>query len=75
MGFRLALKRLALPPESVAMVGDIVFTDIYGANLLGIKTILVDPLSNIDFPGTKVWRLFEAVFKLRHPHRKHISNG
>lgn len=75
MGFRLALKRLALPSEKVAMIGDIVFTDIYGANLLGINTILVDPLSSIDFPGTKVWRLLEAVFKLRHPHGKHTNNG
>ena len=75
MGFRIALKRLGLPPAKVAMVGDIVFTDIYGANLLGIKTILVEPLSSIDFPGTKVWRLLEAVFKLRHPHGKHTNNG
>lgn len=75
VGFRLALKRLELPPENVAMVGDIVFTDILGANLLGINTILVDPLSSIDFPGTKVWRLLEAVFKLRHPHRKQGNHG
>jgi HAD superfamily phosphatase (TIGR01668 family) len=75
IGFRIALKKLGLPPEKAAMVGDIVFTDIFGANLLGIKTILVDPLSRIDFPGTKVWRLLEAVFKLRHPHHKHPENG
>jgi HAD superfamily phosphatase (TIGR01668 family) len=71
MGFRRALKALGLPPDKAAMVGDIVFTDILGANILGITTILVDPLSSIDFPGTKAWRLFEAIFKLRHPHRMH----
>lgn len=67
-GFRRALAALELPEEKVAMVGDIIFTDILGGNRLGIKTILTDPLSRIDFPGTKVWRLFEAVFNLRRPY-------
>ncbi len=72
-GFRRALHLLELPCEKVAMVGDIIFTDILGANRLGIKTILTDPLSRIDFPGTKVWRLLEVVFRLRRPYRGDAS--
>ncbi len=66
-GFAEALRVLGLPKEKVAMVGDIVFTDIWGANRLRICTILVDPLSARDFPGTKVWRMLERMFGLRRP--------
>lgn len=69
LGFREALKALGVPLENAAVVGDIVFTDIWGANRLGLKTVLVEPLSPIDFTGTKVWRFFEWLFKLRRPAR------
>jgi len=45
-GFRKGMKLLKTTPETTAMVGDQVFTDIYGANRLGIYTILVDPMSS-----------------------------
>ena len=67
VGFTKALEVLGLPREEVAMVGDIVMTDIWGANRLGIRTMLVDPLSPRDFPGTKVWRALEVLFRLRRP--------
>ncbi len=66
-GFVKALEVLELPREEVAMVGDIVMTDIWGANRLGIRTMLVDPLSPRDFPGTKLWRALEVIFRLRRP--------
>lgn len=65
LGFREALKVLGVPRENAAVVGDIVFTDIWGANRLGLKTVLVEPLSPIDFTGTKVWRFLEWLFRLR----------
>jgi HAD superfamily phosphatase (TIGR01668 family) len=67
VGFAKALKVIGLPREEVAMVGDIVVTDIWGANRLGIRTMLVEPLSPRDFPGTKVWRALEVLFRLRRP--------
>lgn len=66
-GFVRALDVIGLPREEVAMVGDIVVTDIWGANRLGIRTMLVEPLSPRDFPGTKVWRALEVLFNLRRP--------
>jgi len=66
-GFVKALEVIGLPREEVAMVGDIVMTDIWGANRLGIRTMLVEPLSPRDFPGTKVWRALEVLFRLRRP--------
>ena len=34
-------------------------TDIYGGNKVGITTILVNPMSNIDMPLTKIYRYIE----------------
>ena len=47
-------------PE-VAIIGDQLITDIYGGNKVGITTILVNPISNIDMPFTKIHRFFEKI--------------
>jgi len=57
--FRRSLRDLELPANQVLMIGDIVVTDIWPANMVGIWTCLVNPLSARDFPGTKIWRLME----------------
>ena len=44
-GFQQLLERLQLVPHEVAMVGDQLFTDVWGANRLGIYTILVRPVA------------------------------
>jgi len=66
-GFRKAVKFLGVPEENICAVGDIVFTDILGANLIGVRTILVEPLSGRDFLGTKFWRFLERKLNLRRP--------
>lgn len=43
-GFRQLLGEMDLQPEEVAMVGDTLFTDIWGAKRLGIYAILVRPV-------------------------------
>lgn len=43
---RRALDAMALPPESVAMVGDRLFTDVLAGNRLGLFTVLVQPMSD-----------------------------
>lgn len=60
-GFRNALKRFALKPSQVAVVGDQIFTDILGGNFLKLYTILVRPLSTQEFIGTKVVRIIEKL--------------
>ena len=67
VAFAKGLDELALPPAKVLMVGDSVFTDIAGANRAGIWTALVEPLSPVDFIGSKVYRMLEAMFQLRQP--------
>lgn len=62
-GFRRALRALGLPPEAVAVVGDQVFTDILGGNLVGAYTVLVPPLRPEEHPYTRLVRLLETPFR------------
>ncbi|ACB85310.1 YqeG family HAD IIIA-type phosphatase [Natranaerobius thermophilus] len=57
--FKKALQELELPPEKVAVVGDQVFTDVLGGNRMGMFTILVVPIDEKEFIGTKFLRLLE----------------
>lgn len=43
-GYLAGVKRLGLKRKQTAMVGDQLFTDILGANLLGMPSILVEPI-------------------------------
>ncbi len=44
-GFQKILALLDLPPERVAMVGDQLFTDVWGAKRMGMYTIWVHPVA------------------------------
>ncbi len=55
------LKCLGLDVEQVITIGDQLFTDILGGNLVGMYTILVDPIHDRDFWGTKILRFMERV--------------
>ncbi|MGV2828236.1 YqeG family HAD IIIA-type phosphatase [Myxosarcina sp. GI1(2024)] len=45
---RQAAREMNLPVESVAMIGDRLFTDVLAGNRLGMFTILVKPMSNLS---------------------------
>jgi HAD superfamily phosphatase (TIGR01668 family) len=59
--FLMGIKTLGMASSEVAVIGDQLFTDIYGGNRLGMKTILVSPIDEKEFIGTKVLRLMERV--------------
>jgi len=42
-GYKQAMHYLHLPPKEIVVVGDQIFTDILGANLVGMKSILLTP--------------------------------
>ena len=44
-GYRKAMERMGTVPENTIAVGDQLFTDILGANLAGIYSILVTPMN------------------------------
>ena len=43
-GFIRAEKKLSVKPKNALVIGDQIFTDIIGANLAGIRSILVEPI-------------------------------
>jgi len=59
--FRKALVRLDASPEDTAVVGDQIFTDVLGGNILGMVTVLVVPLSTSDLPHTLLLRRLERL--------------
>lgn len=66
-GFRAALELLDAAPDRTAVVGDQVFTDVWGGNRLGLYTILVTPISRREFAGTRIVRWLERVIARRRP--------
>ena len=63
-GLKKAKKILQLEYKNIAVVGDQIFTDVIGANRLGMFSILVKPLETKDIWITKFKRpLEEAVIK------------
>jgi HAD superfamily phosphatase (TIGR01668 family) len=56
-----AIKVMGVSRKRCAVVGDQMFTDVLGGKLLGIKTIMVLPLSESDLPHTLLLRRVERV--------------
>lgn len=66
--FLAALRHARARCNEAAVVGDQLFTDILGGRLLGMRTVLVSPLSATDLPHTLMLRRLEAlVLKDRAP--------
>jgi HAD superfamily phosphatase (TIGR01668 family) len=59
--YRRALTLVGARPAETAVVGDQVFTDVLGGNRLGLLTILVRPLEEREFVGTRLLRHVERA--------------
>ncbi|MDI3257360.1 MAG: YqeG family HAD IIIA-type phosphatase [Kyrpidia sp.] len=57
--FMRALEIMRTHPGETAMIGDQLFTDIAGGNRMGMYTILVVPISDKEWVGTRMMRLLE----------------
>ncbi len=64
--FRRGLAKLGTPARETAMVGDQLFTDVLGANLAGLVSVLVTPLSSGKLPHTRVLRRVERLVLRRY---------
>lgn len=73
--FRRGLKHLGTAPGATAMIGDQLFTDILGANLAGVFSILVDPLTAGGLPHTRWARRLEQRILARHRQAERGSRG
>lgn len=63
--FRRAMRTMGTEADSTCAIGDQVFTDMLGANWLGLKTILLPPLSPRESPHTKLIRRLEKPLRVR----------
>ncbi|HEY8464857.1 MAG TPA: YqeG family HAD IIIA-type phosphatase [Bacillota bacterium] len=59
--FRKAMDLMATTPETTAVVGDQIFTDILGGNRMKLYTIWISPLSSTEFISTKAVRKLERL--------------
>lgn len=74
--FRRALGMLGTSPGETALVGDQIFTDIFGGNLCGLYTILVVPMGGKEFLGTRlISRPLEKVVLARLKNRPEVFHG
>ena len=72
--YRKIMRMYNFKDTEMAAIGDQLFTDILGANKIGITSILLNPMSNSDFFWTKVNRYFEKkVYKYLPTHRLLIT--
>ncbi len=60
-GFRRALSAMGLQPHEAAMVGDQTFTDVLGARVVGLRAVLVRPISAREHPATTPLRWLERL--------------
>lgn len=73
--FKRALELMKLTKDEVVVVGDQVFTDVYGGNKTGIKTILVVPVSEKDEWITKIKRGLEKQVIKQYEKRNNARRG
>ncbi len=72
-GFKKAIKLLDEKKEHVAIIGDQLFTDVYGGKKFGIKTILVSPIEKHESWIARVKRPVESSILKRY--RKDMIEG
>ncbi|HOV79803.1 MAG TPA: YqeG family HAD IIIA-type phosphatase [Bacillota bacterium] len=74
--FRQALNMMGTAPEETALIGDQIFTDIFGGNLAGLYTILVAPMKGREFIGTRmISRPLEKFILARLKNRPEVCHG
>lgn len=58
-GINAAMARLGADKTNTALIGDQIFTDIWGGKRAGITTVLVEPIKEVETPFFKFKRYFE----------------
>lgn len=60
-GIRLAIHEYKVRPDETALIGDQIFTDIYGGRRSGITTVLVEPIEDKETLFFKFKRRMEKI--------------
>ncbi len=66
VGFIRAARKMGLKCKCIAAIGDQIFTDVMGANLAGVKPVLVIPIKVEDGASFKIRRALEKPLIARY---------
>lgn len=69
-GFNIVIEKSKVKKKNIMMIGDQLFTDVWGGNRFGIKTILVKPIASTEAFITKIKRPFEKIVLKKYYKRK-----
>ena len=72
IGYLRAARRLKVKCRECVIVGDQIFTDVVGANLCGMKSVLLDPIEPEDGLTFKVRRFFERGLRKKFQSRTDV---
>ena len=73
--YKKILKIYDVKPNEVAAIGDQLITDVFGANRMGLTSILVNPMSSDDLATTKFNRFFERIIIRYYTKKKVFLKG
>ena len=73
--FKKVLRKYQFQKKEVCIIGDQLFTDIYGGNKVGIITCLVNPMTREDFILTKIFRIMEGYFFKKMNKKEILKKG
>lgn len=73
VGYLRAARRLGVKPRECVIVGDQVFTDVLGANLCGMQSILLDPITLQDSFSFRVRRKWEKPVRRKMTEKERRS--
>jgi len=65
-GFKKIINANDVPKDKILMVGDQIFTDVWGGNRIGIKTVLVEPINKKESIFSKIKRPIEKSILQRY---------
>lgn len=71
-GYLRAAKGLGVPRRECAVIGDQIFTDVLGANLCGMKSVLLEPMELEPGWTFRVRRRLERRFRVKFKMRKDV---
>lgn len=60
-GFKKVIEKNDVKRENILMIGDQIFTDVWGGNRFGVKTVLVTPINKSESILSKVKRPLEKL--------------
>ena len=74
-GFKQVERLEDVKKDNICMIGDQLITDIWGAKRMGFFCVLVEPINNREWLGTKINRMFEKIIFKRLYKKYKIEKG